>query len=113
MKATSKKLHEIAKKTYENGNERDAKRILCMAMTSEDSLDTLDKLMPQAPESDLSREEIKELEAPEHEKPPELTGAQVAKIRAIAQELEKRDLTKISKAILAKLDRTPMKKSRK
>ena len=90
----SEKLFQIAKKTLEKGNRETAKRMAVLALTSEDALEALDKLLPKVPEPAMNEDDLEEL-----------SPGQVGKIMGLARALEDLSKKRIASAILARLDR--------
>jgi hypothetical protein len=97
----TEKLLGVAQATLLKGDRETAKEIAVMALTTEDAVDALDKLLPKVPEPEISAEEI------------ELSPNQVGKITALAQELQAQQKHKIASVILAKLERIEERKRQK
>jgi hypothetical protein len=97
----SEKLLGVAQTTLLKGDRETAKEIAIMALTTEDAVDALDKLLPKVPEPEISAEEI------------ELSPNQVGKILAIAQELQSKQKHGIASVILAKLEGIEARKRQK
>ena len=100
----SEKLLQVARSTLDKGDESTAKEMVVLAMKTEDAIDALNKLLPKVPDPILE-EEI------------DLSENQIAKIHALAQDLEASHKFKIASLILGRLERIEsakqMKKAKK
>lgn len=99
MKAEN--LLHIAGKTLDKGNEITAKSIVILALKQEDAVDALDKLLPSVPEPEFIIEEDT------------LSDQQVAKILAVARDLQRMSKFKIANQILARVEKIEADKKRK
>lgn len=90
------RLLKIAQKTLLRGDTETAKEIAVMAMSTEDAVHALDRLLPRVQEADPEALE--------------LSDEQVAKVMACARELEGKNEKRIAVQILAKLERLEVKK---
>lgn len=97
----SERLLQVARATLEKGDLSLAKEMTVLALRSEDAIEALDKLLPTVPEPEISDIEL------------DLSENQVAKIRAVANELFDRKKQKLAHSILARLDQIDAAKKRK
>lgn len=99
MKNTPKaeRLLQIAQATLLKGDRQTAREITVLALTMEDAVRALDKLLPRVPE-------------PSPEIVEDLTGEQIARIMTCVRDLEQRNQKKVANQILAKLERLEAKK---
>lgn len=100
-RSKANKLLEIAGRTLDRGEVEAAKGMVVLALKQEDAIDALDKLLPSIPEPAWEVEEDS------------LSEAQVAKILAVAKELQQMKKFKIANQILAKVEKIEHKKKRK
>jgi hypothetical protein len=87
-------LLEASRKTLARGDRNTAKEIVVVALTTDDAIEALDRLLPQVPEADPGV-----LELSEH---------QIAKVTALAKSLPD---SKLSKKILATVSLVPRTKT--
>jgi hypothetical protein len=97
----SERLLQVARATLEKGDLDLAKEITVLALRSEDAVEALDKLLPTVPEPEIPEDEL------------ELSDNQVAKIRAVANELFDLKKQKLAHTILARLDRIDAAKKKR
>jgi len=93
---------EVAGKTLDKGDRLVAKDLVVLAFRQEDPIQALDRILPSMPEPTFELEEEDQL-----------SEGQVAKILAIASDLEKLKKQKIVSQILAKVERIEARKRRK
>lgn len=98
----TEKLLRAARTSLVKGHIEAAKELMVLALTQEDAVDALDKLLPRVPEPEMRAEEIEEL-----------TPGQVGRIMSLVKELETRDKKRIASTILAKLERIEQQKKRR
>lgn len=89
----SSQLLEIARATLQRGETDSAKRMVVMAMRSEDAIHALDRLLPKVPTPEISAEEL------------ELSPHAIAKITALARSLKATSHQKIVSALLGRVER--------
>lgn len=92
----AERLLRIAQKTLLKGDRQTASEIAVMAMTTDDAVQALDRLLPRVPEADPEALE--------------LSDEQVASIMSCARELEGMNEKRIATQILSKLERIEVKK---
>lgn len=85
-------LLEIARSTLERGEEDTAKEMVVLAMQTEDAVDALNKLLPKVPEP-VQEEEL------------HLSENQIAKIHALARDLESSHKLRVANLILGRLEK--------
>lgn len=97
----AERLLRIAQKTLLKGDRNTAREIAVMALTTEDAVQALDRLLPHVPEPDPEALD--------------LSSEQVAKIISCAREMENADQTqrKIACQILSKIERMETRKKLK
>ena len=54
----AQRLLDVARKTYDNGNKPEAKKAVILALTAEDAIETLDKILPRIQEPEMTEDEI-------------------------------------------------------
>lgn len=96
----TERLLRTAQKTLLKGDVETAKEMVVLAMTKEDAVQALDKLLPSVPEP--AKEELEEL-----------TEEQVSSIRACAEDLVGAEQQMIATKILSKLERLEARKKLK
>lgn len=89
----SLQLLEVARATLQRGNRDDAKRMVVMAMRSDDAVQALDRLLPKIQAPEISAEEL------------ELSPGQIAKITALARTIKATQHQKIVTALLGRVER--------
>ena len=88
----SETLLEVARATLEKGDEDTAKEMVVLAMKTEDAIDALNKLLPKVPDP-----------VPEYEI--DLSENQIARIHALAKNLEAEKKYQVANLILGRLER--------
>lgn len=92
----AERLLQIAQKTLLKGDRQTASEIAILALTTEDAVHALDRLLPRVPEADPEALE--------------LSDEQVAKVMACARDLEGKNEKRIATQILSKIERMEAKK---
>lgn len=95
----AERLLRIAQKTLLRGDRNTAREIAVMALTTEDAVQALDRLLPHVPEADPEALD--------------LSSEQVARIMGCARELEVMSQRKIANQILSKVERLEARKKLK
>lgn len=95
----AERLLRIAQKTLLKGDRDAAREIAVMALTTEDAIQALDRLLPHVPQADPEALD--------------LSGEQVARLMSCAREIEAMSQKKIAHQILAKLERLEARKKLK
>ena len=95
----AERLLRIAQKTLLRGDRDTAREIAVMALTTEDAVQALDRLLPHVPEADPEALD--------------LSSEQVARIMSCARELEFMSQRKIADQILSKVERLEARKKLK
>jgi len=95
----AERLLRIAQKTLLRGNRDEAREIAIMALTTEDAVQALDRLLPHVPEADPEALDI--------------SSEQVARLVGCARELEHMSQRKIATQILSKIERMEARKKMK
>lgn len=88
----TEKLLEVARSTLDKGDETTAKEMVVLALKTEDAVDALNKILPKVPDP-IQEEEL------------DLSENQIAKIHALAKDIEASEKFKIANLILGRLEK--------
>lgn len=93
----AERLLRSAQKTLLKGDRETARELVVLAMTTEDAVSALDKLLPRVPEPEVDLD---------------LGPEQVARIMSCVKDLEKRNQKRVAAQILSKIERIEAQKKR-
>ena len=100
----AEKLLQVARQTLEAGDRDQARKVAVMALRQEHAVDALDKLLPSVQEPQFEAEAFEE---------ENLSENQIARVMAVAKELQQQKQFKMATQIMARIEKIELSRKRR